>query len=193
MTSDARIAHPYVESRFADQLELVRRSRQRLALPDAPPGYRLRAYAPDDEREYHALFRLAWPNQGTLPHTLAHALPDGFLLVEEESTHRLVGSCVAFEPETLAHGENGSLGWLVVDPAHGGRGIGTLLAATVTNRLLDEPYALPWLGTEDDRLAAIRIYLRLGWEPHLYAEGMEQRWREIFERLGMKGRPLGAS
>jgi mycothiol synthase len=153
----------------------------------------MRNYEPGDERAYHDLFRLAWPDENTLAHTLAHALPEGLFVVEEVSTTRLVGSCVAFAPETPSHGENGSLGWLVVDPAYGGRGIGAVLAATVTNRLLDEQYDLPWLQTEDDRLVAIRIYLRLGWEPHLYAEGMEARWRDIYDRLGMEGRPLGAS
>jgi mycothiol synthase len=193
MTSDARTAHPYIESKFADQLELVRRSRAGVAPLPLPDGFRMRNYEPGDEREYRDLFRLAWPDENMLPHTLAHALPGGFLVVEEVSTKRLVGSCVAFAPETPSHGENGSLGWLVVDPAHGGRGIGAVLAATVTNRLLDEQYDLPWLQTEDDRLTAIRIYLGLGWEPHLYAEGMEARWRDIYDRLGMEGRPLGAS
>ena len=56
----------------------------------------------------------------------------------------------------------------------------------MTNRLLDEGYALPWLGTEDDRLAAIGIYLSLGWQPHLHTEGMAARWQAIFARLGRK-------
>jgi mycothiol synthase len=57
------------------------------------------------------------------------------------------------------------------------------VAATVTNRLVEEGYEMPWLGTEDDRLVAIGLYLSLGWEPHLYAEGMEARWGEIRARL----------
>ena len=71
-----------------------------------------------------------------------------------------------------------------MDAAHGGRGLGTILAATVTNRLIDEDYTLPWLGTEDDRRRAISIYLALGWQPHLYADDMESRWRSIFDGLG---------
>jgi mycothiol synthase len=169
---------------------MVRRSRERVEVGDLPAGYGLRAFRDGDERAYGELFRLAWPDEGTLPYTRAHALHDGLLVVEDESSRQLVGSCVAFAPETAAHGDNGSLGWLVVDPAHGGRGLGTLLAATVTNRLLDEQYALPWLGTEDDRLAALRIYLALGWEPHLYADGMEARWREIFKRLDLTPGPF---
>jgi hypothetical protein len=58
-----------------------------------------------------------------------------------------------------------------------------MLAARVTARLLEERYVLPWLGTEDDRLAAISIYLALRWQPYLYADGMEARWRAIFTAL----------
>lgn len=82
------------------------------------------------------------------------------------------------------HAADGSLGWLVTDPAHGGRGLGALVAAAVTARLLGEGYTRPWLGTEDDRLTAIAICLRLGWQPLLYAGDMERRWRDIFARLG---------
>jgi mycothiol synthase len=162
---------------------MVRPSRDRVAVGRTPAGYALRPFVDADAYAYNELFRLAWPDEGTLPYTVAHALPDGFLVVEREFSGELVASCVAFAPETERRGPNGSLGWLVVDPAHGGRGLGKLLAATVTNRLLDEDYVMPWLGTEDDRLIALRIYLDLGWEPSLYEAGMEARWRDIFGRL----------
>lgn len=153
-------------------------------MPQLALGYRLRSFQDGDEAAYEALFRLAWPDVGTLRHTKDHAMPNGFILVEDAATAQLVASCVAFEPETPAHADNGSLGWLVVDAAHGGFGLGTILAATVTNRLIDEGYTLPWLGTEDDRRRAIGIYLALGWQPHLYTDRMESRWRSIFDGLG---------
>ena len=167
---------------------MVRPSREHVHVAQIPPEYNLRPFRQGDDAAYHELFRLAWPNEDTLPHTTKHALPGGFLVVEQIGTGCLVGSCVAFEPETPRHGDNGSLGWLVVDPEHGRRGIGTALAATVTNRLLEENYALPWLGTEDDRLAAIGIYLALGWQPNFYKQGMVERWRDIVAQLDDKSK-----
>ena len=184
--NERRTPHPYVSGRFADQLEMVRPSRERLDVPSLPLGYTLRSFRDGDEPAYDDLFRLAWPDVGTLVHSRAHALPRGFLVVEHDATAQLVASCVAFTPESPGHAADGSLGWLVDDPAHGGRGLGRVVAATVTNRVVDAEYALPWLQTEDDRGVAIGIYLALGWQPHLYAEGMEARWREIFARLGRK-------
>jgi ribosomal protein S18 acetylase RimI-like enzyme len=154
-----------------------------------PAGYTLRSFRDGDEPAYEELFRLGWPDVGTLPHTRAHALAGGVLVVEHDATAQLVASCVAFGPESPRHPGDGSLGWLVVDPAQGRRRLGTVVAATVTNRLVDEGYALPWLGTEDDRLVAVGIYLALGWQPHLYVEGMDARWQDIFARLGRKFSP----
>lgn len=186
--SAPRARHPYIDSRFERQLEMARPSRERVAPATVPRGYSLRAFADADAAAYDELFALAWADMGTLPYTRAHALPGGFLVVEHAESRQLVASCVAFSPGTgdARHAANGSLGWLVADPAHGGRGLGALAAATVTARLVDEGYARPWLGTEDDRLVAIAIYLRLGWQPLLYAEEMEQRWRDIFARLGRR-------
>jgi mycothiol synthase len=182
--SSRRERHPYVESRFGDQLEMVRPSRGRVVAPALPAGYTLRPFRESDVVAYQELFALAWPDEGALAHTRKHALPGGFLVVEHDASKLLVASCVAFGPESpLRHPGDGSLGWLVTDPAHARRNLATAVAATVTNQLVEEGYALPWLGTEDDRLAAIGIYLRLGWQPYLYTEEMEARWRAIFGRL----------
>jgi mycothiol synthase len=163
---------------------MARPSRERVAIPSLPVAYTLRTFRDGDDRGYEDLHRLAWPDEGTLAHTRAHALPGGFLVVEENATGLLVASCVGFGVESpQRHPRDGSLGWLVVDPAHGRRGLARICAATVTNRLLDEGYAEPWLGTEDDRLSAIRLYLNLGWQPSLYTEGMAERWTAIHHRL----------
>ena len=179
-----RTPHPYIDGRFEHQLEMVRPSREGADVPALPVGYTLRAFRHGDESAYDDLFRLAWPDEGTLSHTRAHTLPGGFVVVECAATTELVASCAAFAPHNAEHPSDGGLGWLVVDPAHGRRGLGTIVAATVTNRSLDEGYAMPWLSTEDDRLQALRIYLGMGWRPRLYIEGMEVRWRAIFQSLG---------
>jgi len=184
--TDPRTPHPYIQAQFTHQLEMVRPSRRHAPVPPSPLGYTVRPFRDGDEAAYADLFQLAWPDRGTLTHTRAHALPGGFLVLEHDATALLVASCVAFAPESPAHPADGSLGWLVVDPAHGARGLGTILAATTTNTLVDQSYALPWLGTEDNRLVAIRIYLSLGWQPNLYADGMLERWKAIFARLGRR-------
>ena len=179
-----RTPHPYIDGRFGDQLEMVRPSRERVAVPPLPDGYTLRTFRDGDGAAYNNLFRLGFAPEGTLDRTRAHALPGGFLVVAHDASRELVASAVAFAPDSPRHPHDGGLGWLVTDPAHTRRGLGRSVVANVINRLLDERYAMPWLQTEDDRLPALALYLSLGWQPHLYAEGMTARWRDIFAHLG---------
>ena len=58
------------------------------------------------------------------------------------------------------------------------------LSVAATNRLAEEGYGCPFLGTEDFRTEAIAIYLNLGWQPYPYADRMEDRWDKIIRDLG---------
>lgn len=162
---------------------MLRTSSRLVRAPDVPEGYELRQYRPDDERGYKDLYNLGFTGD-VLEHTLASAIDEGFFVIEHPASGHLVASCVAMRGRWDDEREREILGWLIVDPSHGGLGLGTIVAARVTNRLAQEPYGEPGLGTEDFRLAAISIYLRLGWRPYLYVEDMERRWRETYERLG---------
>ncbi len=106
---------------------------------------------------------------------------------EHLASHNLVASCVAFRGSSSPrHPEAGQLSWLVTDPAHTCKGLGMIVAASVTNRLAANGFRRPYLGTEDFRIAAVSIYLTLGWRPFIYRDDMHARWRAIFARLGRK-------
>jgi hypothetical protein len=47
-----------------------------------------------------------------------------------------------------------------------------------------EGYETVYLSTEDERLAAIHIYLKLGWRPFIHMDGMKDRWRGIYAAIG---------
>lgn len=180
-----RNRHPHIKPRYADELEMIHRSGERVIVPELPPGYTLRTYDDRDAAPYQELFALAWQDTGALAYTRTHSLPGGFLVVEHDASRQLVSSCVAFAPESPErHPDDGSLGWLVTDPAHAGLGLAAVVASITTNRLVEAGYKHPWLQTEDERIVALRLYMRLGWCPYLYAEGMEVRWRTIFDRIG---------
>lgn len=185
-----RPAHPFLETQYAHQLEMVRPSTAPVAVPRVPEGYVLRQFRPGDEQEYDDLFHLAFAEEGRFPQNLPRVLSDGFFVIEHLATGHLVASGQALRGSTMPrHPDAGQMGWLVADPSHTGRGLGTIVAALATNRLAAEGYPRPCLGTEDFRLAAISIYLKLGWQPYLYLEGMEARWRSIFAQLGREFDP----
>jgi mycothiol synthase len=154
-------------------------------VPPTPDGYLVRQFQHGDEQQYDQLFHLAFADEGRFGEILDRSLNAGFFVVEHLESHQLVASCVAFRGgSSPRHREAGQLGWLVTDPAHTGRGLGTIVSALVTNRLLQEGFSRPFLGTEDARLVAISIYLKLGWRPYIYGQCTERRWKSILAVLG---------
>ena len=165
-----------------------RPSRRNVVLREPPGGYVVRQYEPSDSDAYSELFHLAFTDDLNLDETVSCALDEGFFVVEHVDSGQLVSSCIAGEgPPHVAENKGRSwLGWLVTDIGHGGRGLGTLVSGLVTNTLLTEGHHPLSLGTEDDRLAAISIYLKAGWKPDLYADCMASRWGAIFGQLDEK-------
>lgn len=81
----------------------------------------------------------------------------------------------------------GYLHWVAADPAVRGRGVGQAAVVTVLHRFAEEGLQASVLETDDHRLAAIKLYLRLGYVPQYPEPDHEGRWSAIFPRL--LGRP----
>ena len=60
-------------------------------------------------------------------------------------------------------------------------------------RLLEAGYRNIYLNTEDWRLPALSIYLKLGWVPLLYMSDMEERWRDVCAKIDWPFTPQGVA
>ena len=147
------------------------------------PGYLLRQWIPADQDDYQALLGAAGMPPCPLDYWEAHLLPNGFFVVEHEATHSLAAACFASHHPAPRHPRGGNLGWLVAHPQHAGRSLGRTVSAAVTARLIDAGYRAIYLETHDFRVAAIRIYLSMGWVPLLYLPEMAERWLAVCEQL----------
>ncbi|MCU1333055.1 MAG: Acetyltransferase family [Candidatus Angelobacter sp.] len=181
-----RPAYPPIEQKYRYQLEMVRASSLGcVEKPQLPEGYVLRQLRSGDEGSYDELFHLAFEDEGRYLETVGRALDGGFFVVEHSVSRQLVASCVAMSGSSSPrHPESGQLGWLVTDPSHTHKGLGKIVSASATNRLVAEGYRRPFLGTEDLRVPAIAIYLMQGWRPYIYRDDMESRWRSLYDILG---------
>lgn len=180
-----RPPYPFSAQTYEHQLEMVRPSSIGVVdVAPVPPGYVLRQLCKDDQQRYDDLFHLAFEDEGRYPEILSRTLDGGFFVVEHLASHQLVASCLAMRGSSSPRHAEGQLGWLVTDPSHTQKGLGTIVSACATNRLVAEGYSRPFLGTEDFRIPAISIYLKLGWRPLLYTTAMESRWRNICNCLG---------
>lgn len=149
-------------------------------------GYALRQYRPADLMPYIALMEKAgfgaWSTQ-RVAETEYGILPDGFFVIEHIATHALVASAVARHSASAQHPGGAELGWVATDPAHRGKGLGSAVCAAATNLMIQRGYQRIYLLTDDFRLPAIKVYLKLGYQPFLFAPDMEARWRAIRAQL----------
>src|SRR4051795_7785084 len=118
--------HPDAAQAHGDKLEMVRPSCRLVPAPPLPEGYRLRMLQAGEEPLYEDLFRLAFDETDRIGEIPAKLLPGGFYVVEHLASHRLVASCLAYRGNRPPrHRDAGQLAWLVVDPAHGRKSLGT--------------------------------------------------------------------
>lgn len=153
---------------------------------ELPAAYAIRQYDPADESRFYEIMRLAgWPgwDAARLRATLSKAIPRGWFIVAERETDAAVGTAMCLHNYKRVTPFWGNLGWLACDPAHAGRGIGRALTAAVVSRFLEAGYEKIDLYSEDFRLAALKVYLRVGFEPLLYTDDMAGRWEAICRQV----------
>jgi mycothiol synthase len=169
-------------------------------LLDAPPavrlpaGYALRTYRPGDEARFYEVMALAgWPgwDEERLRPWLYRILPGGWFMAVHQASGQIVATAMATHDPTWSVPFCGEVGWVAGDPAHSGRGLGRVVCAAVTARFIEIGYRHIHLYTEDWRLPAIKIYLRLGYVPYLCTPEMPERWRMICAQLNWPFTPEG--
>ncbi|MDI7275970.1 MAG: GNAT family N-acetyltransferase [Anaerolineae bacterium] len=160
-----------------------------------PEGYALRTYREGDLEAYVELMRKGgfdfWTAE-TAREQRQRQLPDGLFFAVHTATGHLAATAAAecLPPERAPI--QGAIGWVAADPEHRGRGLGYAVCVAATRRLIAEGHRLVGLATDDHRLPAIHIYLKLGFVPWLYAPDMEGRWRALSQALGVAWESLGA-
>ena len=150
-----------------------------------PTGYSLRTHRPGDQPRFFQLMELAgWPawNEDVLQPWLPRILPRGWFMAIHEDSSEIVASAMALHSDVYPSG--GELGWLAGDPAHAGKGLGLAVSAAVVGRFIEEGFHVIHLYTENYRLAALKVYLVLGFVPFLYTPEMLELWRVICHQLG---------
>lgn len=151
-----------------------------------PEGYRLRTYCDADRDAYAALMREGgfegW-TQDHLKGTLARVLPGGLFFLEHLATGELAATASAQHRPTDLFPFGGELGWVAARPEHRGKRLGKIASAAAVVRLLDAGYDTVYLSTDEWRLAAVKIYLDLGFRPVLYLTEMEERWNIVCRLL----------
>lgn len=146
----------------------------------------MRPYQPGDEAGFLRVMGLAgfsgWDG-AKLRQWLDRTLPDGLFFAVHLPSNLIVASAMAVHNPNPDHPFGGELGYVAGDPAHRGKGLGLAVCGAVVRRFLRAGYRHIYLKTDDHRLAAIKTYLRLGFQPYLFREDMLARWEAVCRQI----------
>ena len=115
-----------------------------------------------------------------------HVIPAGTFLVIFDD--RPVATACAIEPTSTEH--RPEFGWVSASPEHQGKGLGYQVSLAALLFIRESGYRETFLHTDDLRLPAIKIYLKLGFEPEVTHESHPARWQAVYAKLGQSGPPL---
>jgi mycothiol synthase len=105
-------------------------------------------------------------------------------VAEENASGKIVASAMGIHDPADPNPGGSELGWVAGDPAHAGRGLGRAVCAAVTKRLIESGYRDIYLLTDDWRIPALKLYLKMGYIPLLFTPEMAERWHLICVNLG---------
>ena len=181
---------------MAEQLQMVW-PEDRMADPPewtVPDGYLLRTFRAGDEAAYLDLMHKAgfdyWTREN-LDGVVKNAGPEGVFFVEHVDSSRIVATAMGWCRPHERFPEGHEMGWVAAMPAHRGRGLGRVVVAASTRAMLEHGARTIYLLTDDWRLPALRIYLEVGYVPFCREPEVEQRWSELFVKLGIPGKTIG--
>ena len=168
---------------------------ERPHLDDLPPlrvpePYGIRSYRPNDEVLWTELVRVAMNSSWTVEACRKNMIaapgfdPEGlFFAVMDE---KVVGTACAFHDEQNPP-DRGTVHMVCVHPDHRGFGLGYWLSLAVLHRLRKRDFRSVQLLTDDERLPAVHIYLKLGFKPLMSHESYPARWEAVMETLRNTG------
>ncbi len=113
-----------------------------------------------------------------------HAIKDGIIVAVKDDTGELAASATAEYGELDTPDFPGTLGWVMTKPGFGGMGLGRAVSAAATKALVDAGIKPVYLLTDDFRVPAVALYLKMGWKPWLFQEDMQERWEKLCSQLG---------
>ena len=172
----------------AGQLQMLWAEARLTSPPEvaAPEGYTVRVFRPGDEAGHVAVMNAAgfdsW-DEKQLKTSLRGVMPNGLFVAVHDATQEIVAAAMAIHNASDLHPFSGELGWVAGSPEHRGRGLGLAVCAPVVRRLIDAGFEHIFLNTDDWRLPAIKVYLKLGFVPFLCASDSDERWRTVCESL----------
>lgn len=181
--------------RMAPQLEMVRENLENLPPIKLPSGYRLRSYYVGAGKDWNRIVATAfdWDPKAvdyfeTRIHRDPFFQPNRVIFILRG--RKAVATASAWH-NPLQSESTGIVHFVAVGPDDRGKSLGQLVSLAALHQMVAEGRSRAWLQTDDDRLPAIKSYLKLGFVPKIIHANQKKRWQTILRLLkpgsGKKG------
>jgi mycothiol synthase len=183
-----------VHERIMPQLMMKRSSLSNLGKVVLPLGYSLRHYKDSNDDLYweqiiSESFSQEYAN-GYFERSLkTHKSfkPERVLFICHNNGQPVATASAWFNPKYGT--STGQVHYVGVMPSHQGCRLGYYISLAVLHRLALEGFKYTVLETDDFRVAAIKTYLKLGFEPFLVHENQRERWKCLFREMPSNNNP----
>jgi GNAT superfamily N-acetyltransferase len=171
------------------QVRMVRELTDEGPILELPEGYSLRWYRDGDREVWQRIQGSTGIYEPLAPDLFdrefgehSNLLPERQCFVEV-APGVPVGTATAWLGSSDTPYEQGRLHWVAVSPAHQRKGIGSYLSETACSRLRALGATSVYLTTGSDNVAAIQLYLGLGFRPEPAGEAERLAWRSVVDSL----------
>lgn len=173
--------------RLLPQLVMCRPTLTNLPEPEPPEGYLVRCFRSGDEAAWAAIISDSF-GQRLGPDGFHRRMDDGQFQPERvwfvADHNGPVATASAWLVPRWGQG-TGVLHMVGVMGCHTGRRLGRVVSLAALGQMVAEGRRRAVLQTDDHRLAAIRTYLGLGFEPYLIHDNQRERWPAALAAAGM--------
>ena len=157
----------------------------------APPaGYSVRRFREGDQRAWEEIVGESF-GAAAGAYTFAGSVRAKPSYLPERVFFLARGEELVATATALRHGElrdlRGYLHMVAVRPGHQGRRLGYSVSLAALGQMAREGARQAILRTDDFRLAAVKTYLRLGFQPLLVHENQRRRWLVVLAEIGGEG------
>jgi mycothiol synthase len=153
---------------------------------DLKPGYAIRIYRENDAPEWAALLN-ACGELGVWTQTRVEGELRSKLAQDNQFFATLDGALVAgaglYDDDRLGM-PCWEIGWVVTHPQHQGLGLARQVTSAAVEAALSLPRRQVFLMTDDHRMPAVKLYLKMGFVPDLGHESFRHRWSQLGHQLG---------
>jgi len=157
-------------------------------LSPLPAGLRLRSLTPNDAPRYVELMQANaelgnWDRERVIKMTESSIPFSEIFVIEDEHSRFLATACVG--PASPDYPSDAvALGWVASRPEAKGQGLGYAVCLAAMWRARERGFHQMMLLTDDWRLPALRLYLKLGFQPDCRAHpSFVGRWETIHRIL----------